>query len=264
MPTTTGHGASHGANFGGGGLIRLYGLAPAPGGTIPVNGVFQLSAGVDGALVDLAAVKLVVGGEVAFSGGSFQGAFASGSTYQYNPAINGYDFSVVRAGGYLAPAVPVSLTAETRDGGTTLQTYQLLFQTAVVYPSVPLGVPLGHVSLSRFTGEAGGPLGGAAGLAFFTPALTPRGGSQIDVKDFGVAADAADAFVRDEGTNRRPWLWGPAPAVPPGSPPPFPPVYSSGYEPHLNRGFCFLKTTKRSVVGVITDTGTLVSTVILY
>jgi len=47
--------------------------------------------------------------------------------------------------------------------------------------------------------------------------------------------------------------------------PPFPPVYNVGYEPVLNAGFCFLKTTQRSAIGVMTDTtGPPVSVVILY
>lgn len=266
MPrASVGYGANFGDNFGGGGIIRLSGLNPAPFGTITANSTFHASVGVAGALISLATVTVIVGGETAFSNGSFQGTFVSSSTYQYNPSLNGYDFKFVKTGGYVVSPVQVTVLAETRDGATTTQTYQLFAELPVTYPPIPFNQPLGYVSLEKFSGEAGGPLlGQAQGLAFFSPALTSRANSQIDVQDFEVKTDASDKYAAPPGSNNRPWLWGPPPAVPPVNPPVFPPVYSSQYEPHFNRGFCFLKTTQRSVYGVMTDTMTSDTTVILY
>lgn len=260
---STGHGANYGGNYGGGGIIRLTGLNPGSGGTILVD-TFALTVGVSGALVDLATVVVTVNGDPAFSGVAFQGSYVGGSSYSYNPSENGYDFTFVRAGGYTVPGVVVNVYSETRDGASTTQTYSMTAHVSVVYPPVPLGLALGEVGIARFTGEAGGPLlGEAAGLAFFSPALSPHPGNQIDVKGFEVSAHSPDRVVVKQTTNFRPWKWGPAPAVPP-PPVAFPPAYSAGYEPHLNEGFCFLKTTRRTVLGEMVNTMTSERTVILY
>lgn len=132
---------------------------------------------------------------------------------------------------------------------------------------VPLGQPLGFVPIKSLTGN-GGPsvLPNAAGLGFVSPSLNSQPGvNKIDIKSFSVTATPSDKYSQPPGSNRRPWLWGPPPVVPPVSPPPFPPVYSVDYEPVFNADFCFLKTTQRSALGVLTDTtGPPVSVVILY
>lgn len=66
--------------------------------------------------------------------------------------------------------------------------------------SVPSGLLMGAVPVSRFTGEpATGPLAGNAGAVFFSPALpTASNVNRVDVAEVTVAAISSDAYSRPE------------------------------------------------------------------
>lgn len=232
---------------------------PIPGGLIQ-NNKFDLIVSCE--QVVLNSIVLTVNGETTFSHNRFYGSFASSS---FSPVPNGYNFSISKSGN-LQPENTISVIVGTSNGESFTKAYQLKANTLVQYPVIPLNGQLGSTPLKSFTGE-GGPrvLSGAAGIGFFSPSLDQQpGNSEIDIRSFEVSSNPSDTYTMSPGSNRRPWLWGPAPAVPPVNPPPFPPVYSALYEPILNAEFCFLKTTQRSAIGIMTDIFTLESTIIIY
>ena len=213
---------------------------PAPGGFVQ-NNKFDLTVSCE--QIVLSSIVLTVNGETVFSRNRFYGSFAGSS---FSPVLNGYDFQISKSGN-LQPKNTVSVIVGTSNGESFTKAYQLKANIPIQYPVIPLGGQLGSIPLKSFTGE-GGPrvLSGAAGIGFFSPSLDQQpGNSEIDIRSFGVSSTPSDTYRMPSGSNRRPWLWGPAPAVPPVSPPPFPPVYSALYEPILNAEFCFLKTTQR-------------------
>jgi hypothetical protein len=243
-------------------MIRISGHSP----DAPIHGnEFKFTVGIENKLVSIGTVVVLVNKETAFSRGKFRGNFSQ-SSYSRNLFNNGYHFSIKRNGVFTSQNVSVTVMAETASGSISTHTYQLLADSVVQYPEIPFGENLGLVPLSSFTGE-GGPsvLSNASGIGFFSPSLNKQSGdSKIDVMSFEVSSTPTEKYSPPSESNPRPWLWGPPPASPPPSPPPFPPTYSEFYEPVLNAEFCFMGTTKRSVLGVLTDTGTSQSVMILY
>lgn len=78
------------------------------------------------------------------------------------------------------------------------------------YP-VPLGVELGNVPSSSFTGEPEtGPLSGSQGALFFSPALIePNLGNQVDLDSIQITVHGSDIYVRPPEGNDKVFTWGP-------------------------------------------------------
>jgi hypothetical protein len=72
------------------------------------------------------------------------------------------------------------------------------------------------------------------GYVFFSPALHPNNGAQIDVAAVSAAARASDSYSSsgDRQPMLRPFILGPAPAAPSGRA--WPPDFSASYKPALN------------------------------
>jgi len=264
-------------------LIKL--SEHSPNGLISIENVFRFTIGIQNGSVSLHTITIIVEGRTAFSKNQFHGEFKEGSSFSNNLPNNGYDFVIRRVNGYFLENVTITVIAGTGYDGLSTNTYHLRSsiqrgpvnntltssvsvgsQRAPQGSRTPLGLTLGSVPLSTFTGE-GGPsvLSGATGLGFFSPSLNQQpGDSKIDVRSFEVTSTPSESYSPPPESNRRPWLWGPPLAIPPPNPPPFPPPYSVNYEPTFNSEFCFLKTTKRSVYGVLTDTFSSQSVLILY
>lgn len=264
--------------------IKLSEFSPNPDGLISVDNIFRFTIESQYP-VSLSTVTIIVEGRTAFSKNQFYGEFKEGSSFSSSLSGNGYNFVIRRASGYFLEHVAITIIASTQFDGPSTNTYHLRSSSqrspsrsvpvhsvkaapraALPNSGAPLGQTLGLVPLSTFTGE-GGPavLSGATGLGFFSPSLNQQPGiSEIDIRSFEVKSTPSESYSPPPGSNRRPWLWGPPLAVPPPSPPPFPPLYSVNYEPTFNSEFCFLKTTQRSVQGVMYDTLTLESFLILY
>jgi hypothetical protein len=274
MPTP-GWGAEFGSNFGGGGVIYLTNLVPQPNNFIPSDQSIRFTIGVQAGLIDLSTVQITVSTHLAFDGSTatFAPDFAA-STYSYSVADNGYSFVLLSDLTYPA-TVTIVVTANTLDGATTTQSYQVNSAVPVVYPPTPLNVPLNSVSIAKFSGEAqSGVLAGGSGQVFFSPALlVANTGSQLDVDSVEMTVHAADTYNADptSSDNNRPFLWGPPPAVPTGRafPPDMDPV---NYLPVWNSWvlgpsvapFGTLKTTQATATGVLTDIPTGDQTIILY
>lgn len=272
--TNVGIGANTGQNWGGGGIIYVTNVVPAPGSPIPGSGFFQFTIGVSGALIDITKVQITINGsELAFdgtvlSGPSFIGLYTAFSSYQYSVPDNGYSFVLNRNSGFTSSPILIAIHAETVDGIATDQSYQLITLAAgFSYPPVPFGKPLTTIPLSRFKGEYNsGLLTGIAGAAFFSPALLNQNtGSILDVDSVEVRTHTADAYALQsipQPDNSHPMLWGPAQGPLPVKI--FPPPYSSSYKPILNSPiYTFLKSTQRTAVGILRNTTTGISQTII-
>jgi hypothetical protein len=264
-----GFGGNYGYNYGGGGIPYLSSLVPAPNALIPIDGYVRLTVGVQGGMINLSTVHITVASELAFDGSTLSfGPDFLGSDYVFVPADNGYRFNILKSSPYDDQFATVIVEAETNDGTPTVQSYQVSTGAVIAYPPVPFGTELNRVPIRRFSGEVDtGLLSGAQGLAFVSPALKFQSiGSQMDVDVVEVATQAGDRYRQSPGDNLRPFLWGPPLLVPPVPVPVFPPQFDAvNYKPVWNgASFGFLKTTGRSVLGVMHDTILLTDTVILY
>src|SRR5271157_937493 len=67
MPSP-GFGAEWGLNYGGGGVIYLTNLNPAPDSLVPSNNEIIFTVGVQGDLIDLSTVQITINSQLAFSG----------------------------------------------------------------------------------------------------------------------------------------------------------------------------------------------------
>ena len=142
------------------------------------------------------------------------------------------------------------------------------------YPPAPLGIPLGDIPLDNFSGQpsrGSPPTPNIGGQVFFSPALAPNSGSQIDVDSVETVVQASDSYDPDpaKSSNNRPWLWGP-PKGPSGRAYP-PDIDLSNYLPVWNSWvvpnqapFVYLKTTQATATGVLVDVPTGDTTIILY
>ena len=81
-----------------------------------------------------------------------------------------------------------------------------------LYP-VPPGQKFGRAAIRKFTGEpSSGPLSGAAGLIFFSPALlSPSSSSSVDVASVTVTAMASDDYRRPQERSSRLFRFGGGP-----------------------------------------------------
>lgn len=131
-------------------------------------------------------------------------------------------------------------------------------------------VVIGEVSLSQLSGE--GPeelLAGAKGQVFVSPAYdVARSGNSLDLDSLEVRVVTTDSYASPDAIgpnsyNRRPFLFGPPPAVPSTRawPPNLDPV---NYMPTPGDPIYGLAASQPQVKGVLTDVGTGVETVILY
>lgn len=275
MPrATTGFGANHGYNFGGGGLIYVSNLTPPENTLIPLGGV-TFTVGVKGALIDITTVQITVNAVLAFDGSipGFVGTFSGPSSFSFSPNDNGYTFNFQNGTPYTTTQVTFDIIANTLDGGSTNQSFVVLASPSANYPPMPFTKPLAQVQLSQFTGELQtGLLQGGHGQIFFSPALLEANtGTQIDINEIDILVHAGDqtklanTYAAHPGQTVRPAVWGPPPLVPP---PPgsnqFPPPYSHAnyfpeWGPNLTGGdpgplFTIARTTKAEVTGTLFDT----------
>jgi hypothetical protein len=261
-----GVGANSGFGVGGGGIPYLTDLIPAPEVLLPDDGFWHFTVGVQGGLIDLSMLFVRADGQLAFDGttASFTARYAADSSYEYDPANNGYVFHFRKDEDYLSSHPTVTVEATTVDGSSWTNEYSFAVLSPI-YPPAPFGQILGTVSLDEFSGEAGGLLA-SNGLVFFSPALSsPHAGNEIDVDDLELRVRVTDPYVRKDSANGRPFLVGPPPLVPPPSPPVFPPTYSDpDYMPVLNSAVFTLLKNKPEVVGEMFDTVSLETTMILY
>lgn len=262
-----GFGTNYGYNQKGGDIPYLTSLVPAPNSLIPLDGYIRFTLGVNDGLIDLTTVRITIASVLAFDGSmaSFLGDFAGSD---YVPVDNGYRFNLLKSSAYNSRVVTVLVEASTYGRTDINQSYQVTVNSLSDYPPVPYGTELNMVPVSRFTGEVqSGPLAGGQGLMFVSPSLTfSSSGNQIDLDSAEVATQAGDAYAQDSGDNLRPFLWGPPLPIPPVPIPVFPPQFNvPNYMPVWNDpNYGFLKTTQRSVIGVMHDTISLEDTVILY
>jgi len=91
-----------------------------------------------------------------------------------------------------------------------------LFGTPESYYSVPLGVPLGNFSITKFSGEpTEGLLNEAGGSVFFSPALfIPNTGNQIDIDDLQFVVHATEVYSPPVIQNMRQMEYGPFVPIP--------------------------------------------------
>jgi hypothetical protein len=136
------------------------------------------------------------------------------------------------------------------------------------YPPTPFGVPIGEVSLDRFTGEdQTGLLDIGNNALFVSPALdVAQSGNQIQLSSLEARVLTADPYIPPSVSTFRPFLVGPPPLVPPVNPPAFPPQFSASYFPTLNNPNFALMNTKPQIKGVLTNTSVMpnVVTNIIY
>jgi Ubiquitin-activating enzyme E1 FCCH domain len=193
------------------------------------------------------------------------------SSYEYSIPDNGYTFTIFSGIPYPSD-VTIVVNANTIDGGTSTQTYQVLATQIVIYPPMPFGVPLDNVPIGVFSGEVnspsafGGLLANGNGQVFFSPALSEANtGSQIDIDYLETFVRASDKYYIDppsNNNNNRPWLWGPPLPAPVNRV--FPPNFAFNYYPtwnSWNQGpntapFVPLKTTQATATGILTDVPT--------
>jgi hypothetical protein len=214
------------------------------------------------------------GGEISLPP-SFSSDF-SASSYEHSVPDNGYSFVLISSVQY-PQVISVVVTANTLDGGSSTQSYQVASTVQVIYPPMTYGIPLDNIPLDSFSGEVQtGILAGNMGQIFFSPALpVANTGSQLDVDSVETVVRAADSYDADptNSNNLRPFLWGPPP--PPAIVPTreYPPDMSvSNYLPVWNSWnagpgksvYGTLKTSQATATGILTDVPTGKQTVILY
>ncbi len=268
MPSN-GFGASFGNNFGGGGIIYVTDLNPAPNALIAPGSPIEFSLGVAGDLISLDSIKITIAGEEAYDGStdSFSSNFSAGSSYSYNGTINGYDFVIVRDPFYDIDDVLIFVTASSSGGSDTTQTWSLQNNQADVYPETPLNSILTIIPLSRFSGESQeGLLEGAAGQVFFSSGLVEADQNvQIDVDSVEVKTENVERYRHPVENNNHPFVLGPPLPVAPGGSPDFPNYPTVANHPVLNDArYGLVKLTNFTVHGVLTDTLTSEVVDILY
>lgn len=106
------------------------------------------------------------------------------------------------------------------------------------------------------------------GFIFFSPAVNPNPGVQIDVSSATLVARVADTYRPPEQKNAvRPFILGPAPAAPSGRA--WPPDFSASYKPVLNdAGYGLMNNRPDSkpgfaIRGELINTTTMEVTVVL-
>lgn len=259
-----GIGQNIGQNIGGGGVPYLSGLLPLPSDFLPADLHVHFTIGVQGSLIDLTDTLILINSITIFDGttGNFIPSFL-GSSYVYSPSDNGYTFDIIIPIDQLTSVISVEIDTQTTDGTASVQTYDIV--ASPVYPPTPFGIPLGDISLERFSGEiTGGLLGRPSGLTFISPALiVPQAGSELDIDFVENRALAAEPYDPPQTPNSRPFLVGPPPLIPPVPIPPWPPQFSVSYFPVLNDPNFALINTKPLVVGTMFDTISLVTSIIL-
>lgn len=268
MPVNVGNGASFGNNFGGGGIIYVDNIVPAPNTLVLPSVTLNFTIAVNGGMVDLASIQITTMGEPAFDGSipAFDALYSS-STYTYNPSANGYDFAITRTGGFIGNGIPVTIVASTIDGAVTNQIYSVQTNITPAYPPTPFGVALIAIPMDRFSGEiTSGLIGEDEGQVFLSPGLVDANPLvQLDVDDVRLSTDNAEHCFVKQTNNLRPFVWGPPFSSPPVGAPVFPPLISTQYMPTLNNPeYSFVKNEDYSVVGVLHDTILDTDTIILY
>lgn len=252
------------------------------GQSVNVVGVFGVPA--DGEWI----VTVVDGSHFDLTGSTFSGAYTGGglvsfppafaadflsSSYAYSAPDNGFSFVIL--GTIVYPSlVAVTVVANTTDGATSVNSYQVVAPQQPNYLPTPFNVEFGIVPIARFTGEIqSGILAGSMGQVFFSPALpVANTGSQIDLDSIETVVKASDSYIPQAvGSNNRPWLWGPPPVAPPDRA--YPPQYSTlSYTPVWNSWngspttapFVMLMTTQAVVSGLLTSFPSGATTVVLY
>lgn len=104
----------------------------------------------------------------------------------------------------------------------------------------------------------------APGCIFFSPAIVPGSGATLDVSSVEFVTVVAESYRSPQPKDSfRPFVLGPAPLVPSGRA--WPPDFSASYEPVLNSAEYGLMSNEsgHSILGVLTDTGTMVSQIVL-
>jgi hypothetical protein len=102
------------------------------------------------------------------------------------------------------------------------------------------------------------------GYIYFSPAMFPVAGSEIDVARIVFTAQVADTYLSQQPADAlRPFLLGPAPLAPSGRA--WPPDFSASYEPMLNNTQYGFMSNKPGVAvrGELFNTSTLELTVVL-
>lgn len=257
-------GEGFGREYGEGGLIYVADVSPDLDGTLGAGDSIDFVIGVDGDSIDLSKVNIIVNGEPAFVGalGGFYGQYAAASIHSASGPDNGYEFSIIRDVKFSTPNI--SIVIESADSSqTSRHCYSLKNGQMTSYVPTIFGRELGRVSLSKFTGEVTtGLLAGAAGQIFMTPAFSARSGSRIDVDELELTAESHEKYDVPSESNARPFVLGPSAGFTSRV---FPPNFQFGYEPHTNSSqFRIAKTTRATVKGVLLNTSTLESVVILY
>jgi hypothetical protein len=108
------------------------------------------------------------------------------------------------------------------------------------------------------------------GFIFFSPAMHPNIGAQVDVSEMSIVSRASDTYRHpSEKSCVRPFILGPAPSIPSGRA--WPPDFSASYEPVLNSSQYGLMSNNPSssalgdfsVRGELVDTMTMEVTIVL-
>jgi len=262
----SGFGQNVGQNVGGGGIPYLTDLTPLPEDFIPNDLHVHLTVGVQGSLIDLSKTKIYLSFLLVFDGSTvtFTPDFVTGSSFIYDAPNNGYAFDIQVPLVHLEAMAVVEVSTSTTDGTDSTQTYS--FRGGPDYPPTPFGAVIGEIFLNRFSGESQeGLLSGSQGLVFMSPALqTANSGNEVDIDSLESRVITSDPYELAQTPNPRPFLVGPPLPVPPISPPPFPPQFSDSYIPVLNDPNYALMNTKPTVRGVMFDSVSLETSVILY
>jgi hypothetical protein len=102
------------------------------------------------------------------------------------------------------------------------------------------------------------------GFVFFSPAVRPNNGVQIDVSSVSIVSYTANRYRSPSVKNGlRPFVLGPEPASPSGRA--WPPDFSTSYKPVLNSSWFGLTNNKTgyAIRGILTDTGTMETQIVL-
>ncbi len=265
-----GHGANHGFQSEGGGLVYVV-SSPDEGGSIYPSGdggFLNVTIGVRGSVILISTVQVFINSSLVFDGSvpGFTSRYAKLSSYSYIQPDNGYSFRIKEHPQFGPLNMTVMVRAGTPDGQVSEHRWPLLLYPAFPepYPPVALGRSFGQVPVSAFTGEkSDGLLSSGAGVLFFTPSMNPSGsGGDVDFSSVQVSTDAQDRYSIPEASNARPFLVGPWRAVPEVRA--WPQHWSPGHVSLLNDPSSKLvKTKSPDAVGTLYDTVSMVTTKIL-
>lgn len=190
---------------------------PPPNSVLASGDPILFTIGSNTSPVDLSSIKITVCNETSFDGSGplFDPVYLVGSAYSPNLGLNGYDFSLVRSGGFSSSDVVLVVRAKTTNGSPFVSIYSLRTNNFVSYPPLSQGLPLNSIPIGSLSGEShSGLLGGTAGQIFFSPGIHDANPDvSLDVDDIRLITYSSDKYVTPQTNNARPFLLGPRRSV---------------------------------------------------